>query len=253
MALTSRIANFLKSATTIIDVMSAAAPSSGQVLTATGPSAATWQSPSGGTPTFILSTLFEDTVRFDTNLTSGGTETFGDTGLAISTSATGGSAVRTKINAADTTFYPFLDSPIFGCSLYFETEGTTLSSFFGIGIIAVNGAGHTYTNAHIGFKILTATSVSSLYATQADGSTENASSALTTLNGGDMLDIKLKVNGSTSVDYYWRKNNGTWSSATNLTSNLPQGTGSTIMQFSISNDSTATGTDIRLNGASYQR
>jgi hypothetical protein len=43
-------ARSLRSATTTIDVSAAAAPSSGQVLTATGGTAATWQTVSGGDP-----------------------------------------------------------------------------------------------------------------------------------------------------------------------------------------------------------
>lgn len=46
--LTSGITNALKSATTTVDVSAATAPSSGQVLTATSSTAATWQTPSGG-------------------------------------------------------------------------------------------------------------------------------------------------------------------------------------------------------------
>jgi hypothetical protein len=46
--LTSGITNALKSATTTVDVSAATAPTSGQVLTATGASTATWQTPSGG-------------------------------------------------------------------------------------------------------------------------------------------------------------------------------------------------------------
>lgn len=46
--LTSGITNALKSATTTVDVSAATAPSTGQVLTATSSTAATWQSPSGG-------------------------------------------------------------------------------------------------------------------------------------------------------------------------------------------------------------
>ena len=41
-------ANSLKSATTLVDISSATAPSLGQVLTATSSTAATWQTPSGG-------------------------------------------------------------------------------------------------------------------------------------------------------------------------------------------------------------
>lgn len=43
--LTSGITNALKSATTTVNVSSATAPSSGQVLTATSDTAATWQTP----------------------------------------------------------------------------------------------------------------------------------------------------------------------------------------------------------------
>ena len=42
------MAKSLKSATTTVDVSAATAPSSGQVLTATSSTAATWQTPSGG-------------------------------------------------------------------------------------------------------------------------------------------------------------------------------------------------------------
>ena len=45
---TATVANGLKSATTTVAVSSATAPSSGQVLTATSSTAATWQTPSGG-------------------------------------------------------------------------------------------------------------------------------------------------------------------------------------------------------------
>ncbi len=44
-------ANALKSATTVVNVSSATAPTSGQILTATSGSAATWQSPGGGSGT----------------------------------------------------------------------------------------------------------------------------------------------------------------------------------------------------------
>lgn len=47
MSLTKYAARALKSATTTVDVAAATAPTSGQVLTATGTTAATWQTPSG--------------------------------------------------------------------------------------------------------------------------------------------------------------------------------------------------------------
>ena len=44
----ARVAHALKSTSTEIDVSSATAPTSGQVLTATSSTAATWQTPAGG-------------------------------------------------------------------------------------------------------------------------------------------------------------------------------------------------------------
>lgn len=48
MAAITRVAKALQSATTNVDVSAATAPSSGQVLTATGASTATWQTAGGG-------------------------------------------------------------------------------------------------------------------------------------------------------------------------------------------------------------
>lgn len=53
MGLLRSAANFLKTATGAVDVKSAAAPTSGQVLTATGASTATWQTPAGGGATCL--------------------------------------------------------------------------------------------------------------------------------------------------------------------------------------------------------
>lgn len=53
MPLFDRIAAFLMSQTTLVDVQSAGAPSAGQVLTAAGPDSAFWNLPAGGVNPFI--------------------------------------------------------------------------------------------------------------------------------------------------------------------------------------------------------
>ena len=53
MPLFDRIAAFLMSQTELIDVQSAGAPAAGQVLTASGPTAAFWNLPAGGVNPFI--------------------------------------------------------------------------------------------------------------------------------------------------------------------------------------------------------
>jgi hypothetical protein len=122
----------------------------------------------------------------------------------------------------------------------------------GLGVVTKDGTGHTYTTDHCGFKVLAAAGVASLYATQGNGSTETASSALTTIATTDQVDVMLKINGSSSIDYYWRKNGGTWSSATNLATNLPD-TASALAQFSTSNNSTAAQNNFEFIAASYSR
>jgi hypothetical protein len=98
----------------------------------------------------------------------------------------------------------------------------TYYMFCGLGAQTLATATMPFTFRHIGFKIATAGSNSALYATQADGTTENASSALTSsLAAGDVLDLCFQCQGTSSVNYYWKKNGGAWSSATNLTSNFP--------------------------------
>lgn len=78
--LTSGITNALKSATTTVDVSAATAPSSGQVLTATSSTEATWQTPSSGssfwttmpgTPTRVGNTSFTVTGDVTTYVAKG--------------------------------------------------------------------------------------------------------------------------------------------------------------------------------------
>lgn len=77
-SLVAQTATALESATTIIDVGSSTAPSSGQVLTATSSTAATWQTPSGGQPipsssTFAVGTMILAQQNSGGNLTDGST------------------------------------------------------------------------------------------------------------------------------------------------------------------------------------
>lgn len=235
---------------------------SGTVLTdAAGNGTLSWVTPAVGssTPTLKISTTFETAGRFEATAVNTGTATFGTTGVTIAsgtTSASSESLYWPIGNGTNANAQIQLGSPVFACKLLMNSlvaASGAGSSFFGIGIPTVAGAGHTYTVRHIGFKILKAAGVVSLYATQADGTTENASSALTTLVDDEEIDLLFKVNGTTSVDYYFRENNGSLSAATNLTSNLPTSGLSARGAFSISNNSTAFDFNIRVFGADYER
>ncbi len=226
------------------------AGTSGQVLTSNGASAPTFQAATGGsTPTVIITTTFETSGRFSSNVIGGGSNTFGTNGLVADTSSTITSGAGVVWNI-DQNGNPDAGNPTFSTSINFSNIGTDMKSFFGIGNISTN---FTYTVQHYGFKVIrTASGAINLFATQADGSTETASSSLTTINAGDQVDLILVIKSGTNCSYYFRQNGGALSSANVLTTNLPATTGNAI-QLALSNAGVATQNTVRIRGASYQR
>lgn len=204
----------------------------------------------------IVSTSLETSARFS-DISNGGTNTFGAAGLSMDTTSTttrnAGITWSILNGSGNTNGDIFANNPQFSANLCVTVIGTTGSSFFGIGALTVAGTGHTYTAKHAGFKIIISGGVATLYATQADGTTENVSSALTTLAVGDSLNLVVKVISGSSVNYYWSKNGGAWSAPTNLTSNMPTSLNTEKCQFSLSNNSTASSSVIQVSGASYSR
>jgi len=206
-------------------------------------------------PKYVFSTIFETAARFTATVVGNGTVAFFSAttlGPLISSSATTTNSASLVSKMMNTNGME-VGNPIF--SFCVTTEILTVASgagsmYFGLGAITVAGAGHTFTNSHIGFKIIKAAGVASLYATQSGG-TETASVALTTLADFDALELIVKINGTASVDYYWRKNGGALSTATNLTTNMPTGIG--YVQLSISNNSTAFNFAFSAQSFSYSR
>ena len=191
--------------------------------------------------THVVSTVFETAGRFTSTLVGTGTNTFQTNGVAVTTGATNPSSTNLTFNIMPSGNIVAGD-PSFSTVIFFDSGSPFAnagSAYFGLGSPTVAGAGITYTPSHTGFKILfTAGPVATLYATQADGTTETVSAALTTLTAPHTLDLALTVNSTTSVDYYWRTNGGTWSAATNLTTNMPTSSTNQNMQISSSNSAT---------------
>lgn len=200
----------------------------------------------------VFSTLFETSARF-TSIVNSGTNTFNTTGMAMDTTATGNRAAGVTLDLGGSSGNLFTGSPVFSASFVVTTTSFNFDAYFGIGIVTKSGTGHTFTTDHAGFKVLTTGSTpASLYGTQGDGTTESATSALTTFVVGDAVEVMLKINGTASIDYYWRKNGGSWSSATNKTTNMPD-TADYRLQFSLSNINTAQSTVLSVAQASYTR
>lgn len=204
-------------------------------------------------------TNFETAARFTAVLVGNAAVSYNTSGLNIDSSATSTNSAQVQwlITGTVATGNIYTGSPWFSCSFCLGTAPTAGEAYVGLGLPTVAGAAITFTAKHIGFKVLnTAGPTHTLYATQGDGSTETASSALTTITdagGGDLVEVALHVNGTSSVDYYWRLNGGAWSAATNLTTNIPSGDTTNAMSFAVSNHATTQRPYISVGSASYIR
>lgn len=217
----------------------------------------TWASASSLPPYTLFVSAFESSSRYTATVVNVGTTSFGTSGGIINTSATGTSSaklrtapVQAQNNGGMYTTFP----AEFGVLAQITVLGTDFQSFHGIGDITVDGSSVTYTSAHIGFKLVrSASGDTSLYATQANGTTETASAALTTVVIDDFLELSIYLVSATSISYYWRKNGGAWSSATTLTTNAPTTTTNQFISFAVSNVATATRTQIEHSSVYYKR
>ena len=212
-------------------------------------------------PYYQACTDFSNTGRFNQATSGTGANTFGTFWVRLSTWATANSYADCQWFVVPAVQWViFNGSPEFSCSLSMRNIPTgtpnTGTVYIGIDLLSYTGTSIDFTGKHIWFKlVVTGVDTYSLYATQWAGGAETASSALTTVTDTpDSLELCFKVNNLTSVDYYYRKNGGSWSSATNLTTNLPT-TGDTgrVAQFLAINQNTANNNEVDISCASYKR
>jgi len=224
----------------------------GEVLTSNGAGAApTFQTAaSGSTPTMTIS----DSPRVTrwTATVSNGTATFNQSGCTLDTSTTGTSYAKIAMRfAASNNFNVELGSPLISFSAGFAGQTGTGDAFVGIGVPTISGTAITWTELHAGWKVLSVSDVFTLYATQADDTTETASAALTTTTSA--VDLIMKFNSTTSIDYYWRAGGGALSSATNLSTNLPTSSITPLASFMVTNRENAFSNIVYAGGMSYTR
>jgi len=207
------------------------------------------------TPVALTAFSMENTARYLTTVVALATITQSSNGdgITLSTGVTLSGSAQLTGNAYMSGADVALGSPLWSATITLSNFGTDSQSYVGIGAITTAGAGLTYTNKHFGFKwVRVSSGTVNLVATQADGSTETVSGTLTTVTNSDHLELIIKVNGTSSADYYWRKNGGALSSATNLAANLPTGLAEQF-SASVSNAGVATTSGFTVRSASYQR
>jgi len=190
---------------------------------------------------YSFGSSFETAGRFVTGSGANVTVTFGTAGLkyALATSTT--AAASRQYYIADPSFSNKFDiyagSPSFG----FTFEPNTLTNSLWYGVLwfeEPNWQGSAFDNSNtIWFRILGGTVVG-IVSTSATSSV--VTSTLTTLATGDSLQAQLYVNGTTSVDFYYRKNGGALTWPTTLTTTLPTANGNEYIVFGGNGQSSAT-------------
>jgi len=219
----------------------------GQVLSSTGTSTL-WK-----IPPIMFSTIFETAARFTSTLVGSGATTFDTNGVLINSAATATSSASLTVKVSTSPNIKLNDrnaqfTTIISGGALTSTLGT---QYIGVGDVTVNGAGHTFTDSHFGFKLVAGTGTVSLYGTQSDG-TEAVTGALTTLATNETLELFAVLRVGSGIDYYWRKDGGVLSSATTLTTNIPTAT-ENLLQVSASNGGPASNFNLRVHSMSFER
>ena len=219
--------------------------SASQFLDGTG----SWSSPSS-LPKVKVYTTFETSARFTANLAST-TTTYNSNGLTLATDGSGNKGGWVTFAIAGSNMSLYSAGSVFTASFSLNAVNSAGQVYIGIGEGISAGGGSVGTTKHVGFVVNIDSSVASLYGTVANGSAETRTSALTTLSANDALSVLAIINSSTSVDFYWRKNGGTLSSATNVTTNIPTGT-ERLLSFGISDENTAVVASATAAGMGYE-
>ena len=231
---TSGNTDALNSATTVVDVSAATAPTTGQVLTATGTTAATWQTPAaGGSSTLrgrhVLTEFSDNTSAHGgmatSSTTGSSTVTYvSSTGINLTTGTSDPSGARIYVRAGSTTTRlkgMFDLNPTFNTAISFDTNGLTSKFFIGLG--GTFSTGFADSGARIGLNINGATYYA--YSTDGTGTTQTDISSTVTASTGwsnaslnDMHTFTFDMTSGTDIKFYW---DGTL--VATHTTNLPSG------------------------------
>lgn len=206
------------------------------------------------TPHITFSTDYPASGKFVNTTVSTGSATYTAAGLTLSS---GSSATASQRNLYtfmnDSNNYPIFNmNPTFTCNVSLTSAATLTGEWYcGLNNITVNGAGHTFTDRHVGFKMTTTGGVTTLSATQADGTTETAV-ALTTVAQNDNIMLMAQVSTEHKVVYYYNKNFTGWSDGFVIVANIPVGTSNNTpyIQQSVSNKATANAFIVQSSGVS---
>ena len=195
-------------------------------------------------------TDFETAGRFISTLGGTGSTTFGNQGVTVAPGATGTSYARLLWWI---TQYVFNNTPTFTCSML-ALGGFTAGdgrAYIGLGAPTIDGSAIAVINRnYAGFLFVKTSGVTTLTASQCDGSGSRASANIVTITNNDSLELFIKV-GTASIKYYYRLNGGALTLGATLSTFLPSG-GETYIMFGSTNSATANDFQVQLQCAAYE-
>lgn len=212
---------------------------------------------SSGNATFIsLSSLnkkaftnFEASGRFIQSVGGTGSNTFGNQGVTIAPGATATSYARLLWDIANV----YTGNPTFTATLLLLTAGAGDGrAFIGIGLPTIDGNGITYSGrSQIGFRVDKTSGTVTVSSEMNDGgSGTSVGTNLTTIVDGDVLELYIQKT-STSVKWYYRKNQGAITLGDTQTTHIPSGSEQYIF-FGVSNAGTANNYQLIMQCAAYE-
>jgi len=236
-----------------------------------GTTAASWSvssylnTPSAGgavvTPVTRYTTVFETAGRFLVTNNSG-SSVFDNAGLTMDSGASSGAGTQTQVilyrgdALNNDNISPFAGSPTFSASISIMSLGTSGREWNANICIGDSTASAENDNRRkIGFQLRkTSGNVTGLFGVHNDSDTQSKTASLTTFALNDVIEVFCKVNGTASTDFYWRLNNGAWSSATNLTGSMPTNNTPFLMTCAV-RDASGLGANaiLKVQSASYER
>ena len=209
---------------------------------------------SGGSSAFPKMRISSDlgsTSRFSTASGNGGTNAVSSGGLSQATGSTAGGYVTARWNIG-TTRNMFLNNPSLCYHVTIVSPGTTYDFYAGFGAVRSTATANNYATSHAGFKIVGTAGVSTLYATNGNGTNTTVSNAITTVAGGNTLELFIVVTTGSKVDYYYRKNEDSVVLGATINTNLPSST-LNYTAMSLTNLNTTNATQICISGVTYER
>jgi len=199
-------------------------------------------------------TCFETSTRFTPTLAGNGVNIYATSGLTQETSATVTSSAAITWRVSQEVFG---GSPTFSVALYMANLNSGSGGgggFYGLGNPTITGAGITFTSlSFCGFYFQKSGSTITVYAVQNSSTLSYSSTTLTTVVTGDSFDGIIKMNGSTSVDYYYRKNGGAVSTKTTISTLVPTSFATGVTTFGVTNVGSAVDFQITVLSSSYER